>query len=1120
MLGIVVLAVVAALVAPSFINWNAYRAEIAAEVHKATGRRLVIEGPIDVAVLPAPKLSAARVRFANLEGAAAPDMVRLEALDVRIAFWPLLSGRVVVNSVELRGADIELETLADGRVNWEFGPPRAPGAVTGGPAVSSPGAGDAVRLDRVVIADGRVTWRDSGKGTVERVERIDATLAAETLAGPFSLRGRAMARGVPLAVALRAGRIDTGRPIPLNAEVELREARAKGLLSGTFMLGDAPSANLRLDAGGDDLGRAVAALSDGGAGPAILGRPFTLSATLAGDARAFAVNDIALVLNGTRATGAVSATFGPVTEVDATFGINTLDLDAWLAAAATPRKAPVAAPPAKGTRQEAAQPAPFALPKDLRVAVDARIGGITYNKGAIRDVGFQGRLDGGVFHVARLSAQLPGGSDAALAGRVTARDGAPRFDGKLEANVADSRQMLDWLGVDHSAIVRDRLNRITFRTGLAAAGEQLELSDIDLRFDATRIGGGVVVALRERLGIGANLRLDRINLDAYLAEPAAAGPKAPAAPAKGKGEAGGQGGALAALGAFDANLRAEAQSVTLRGVTVSGLALDSTLLGGDLTLRSFRIANLAGGTLDVSGTVAALDRDPVPDLRFSLATQRPDQLFALVGIEPPVAPARISPLAFDGAFKAEAKATRLQADLAAGALKVAVAGTLADLATAPRLGLDLKADHPSFVEFVRLFDPAFTPRIAPKGPFSLEARADGAGLDVKLANVRAQFGEAAVTGEATLAMAAVRPRLTARFKAGPVVAEHFVPASLGGGAKAPASPARAGMPGPSAAGASSGAPWSDAPFELDGLRALDADVQVEAKSLLWRSWQVDAPRIEMALDDGRFELRRVSGSTVGGTFRLAGLLAAPAKKGGPAELRANLDVQRADLRQAMFNIAALDIASGTVTFRTEFAGRGASSRALVSSLAGGGSLEATEGAISGFDLGSVNERLKNLNQPAAFLGLLQTAMSGGTTRFSDLKANFKIAQGVVRSDDIALKADGGSGTATLVADLPNWQIDSNAVFRLEGHRDAPPFRMQLKGPLDAPARIFNLNELQAWLASRAVGGLLQQVLPKKQPQTQAEPAPEQQQKPAPEPRREPSPEEFIRGIFDVLQKKR
>jgi len=186
-----------ALAAPSFISWNDYRAEIATEVRKATGRKLVIEGDIDVALLPAPKLSVAKVRLANLDGARDADMMRLEALDVRIAFWPLLSGKVVVNSVSLRGADIALEVLADGRSNWQFTPQGSSASATGSGANDD---GDdvarAVRLEQVIVSGGRISYRDSRSGTVERIEGIDARLAAETLKGPFVLRGRAGARGL------------------------------------------------------------------------------------------------------------------------------------------------------------------------------------------------------------------------------------------------------------------------------------------------------------------------------------------------------------------------------------------------------------------------------------------------------------------------------------------------------------------------------------------------------------------------------------------------------------------------------------------------------------------------------------------------------------------------------------------------------------------------------------------------------------------------------------------------------------------------------------------------------------------------------------------------------------
>jgi uncharacterized protein involved in outer membrane biogenesis len=50
--GLVVVLVAAALIVPSFINWNEYKGEITAEVEKRTGRTLVIGGDIGLTLLP------------------------------------------------------------------------------------------------------------------------------------------------------------------------------------------------------------------------------------------------------------------------------------------------------------------------------------------------------------------------------------------------------------------------------------------------------------------------------------------------------------------------------------------------------------------------------------------------------------------------------------------------------------------------------------------------------------------------------------------------------------------------------------------------------------------------------------------------------------------------------------------------------------------------------------------------------------------------------------------------------------------------------------------------------------------------------------------------------------
>ena len=52
LIGIVVVAVLAALVVPSFIDWNSYKSQFAEKVRDATGRELVINGDLDLSLLP------------------------------------------------------------------------------------------------------------------------------------------------------------------------------------------------------------------------------------------------------------------------------------------------------------------------------------------------------------------------------------------------------------------------------------------------------------------------------------------------------------------------------------------------------------------------------------------------------------------------------------------------------------------------------------------------------------------------------------------------------------------------------------------------------------------------------------------------------------------------------------------------------------------------------------------------------------------------------------------------------------------------------------------------------------------------------------------------------------
>ena len=137
--GVVGVLIVALLIAPSFIDLNKYKPQILAEVKKATGRDLVIDGPASLSLLPLPSATVSGVKFFNVAGAKNPNMVEVKSITVRPSLLALLVGQLAVDEVTLVEPKIVLEINAEGKPNWEFAP-SVTEAKPAAPKPSSPGA--------------------------------------------------------------------------------------------------------------------------------------------------------------------------------------------------------------------------------------------------------------------------------------------------------------------------------------------------------------------------------------------------------------------------------------------------------------------------------------------------------------------------------------------------------------------------------------------------------------------------------------------------------------------------------------------------------------------------------------------------------------------------------------------------------------------------------------------------------------------------------------------------------------------------------------------------------------------------------------------------------------------
>src|SRR4051794_10567911 len=216
--AVVGLPVVAAGVFLASFDLNGQKPRIQAAVRQATGRDLVLQGPIGVKFSLVPTLTVEGAALANRPGGSRPDRARVRRVEVELALLPLLSRAVEVRRLRLVAPDILLETDAEGRPNWVFSRPAAAAPATPKPAAPMPAApapeqrpaeatGRRLNLSvgRVAIEDGRVTWRDGQTGASRTLGIPGLEVVADGDRGPVRGRGSLTLDGAPIAVEGESG---------------------------------------------------------------------------------------------------------------------------------------------------------------------------------------------------------------------------------------------------------------------------------------------------------------------------------------------------------------------------------------------------------------------------------------------------------------------------------------------------------------------------------------------------------------------------------------------------------------------------------------------------------------------------------------------------------------------------------------------------------------------------------------------------------------------------------------------------------------------------------------------------------------------------------------------------
>ena len=210
--GLLLIALLAVVAVLTLVDPNQFKPQIAAEVRRATGRELRIDGTLGVAWFPWFAVTVREGSLANPPSYPGPALASWRELRLGSRLIPLLRGRIELDRVRIEGLQLSLRTDSAGWSNWEGIGPESADAQDGG----------AWTLAGLDVVDGRVEFVDETgptRATLERLQlRTGAWQSGSTAPVDLQLRFDLLSAGLAardseltLQARLATGRLDLQR---------------------------------------------------------------------------------------------------------------------------------------------------------------------------------------------------------------------------------------------------------------------------------------------------------------------------------------------------------------------------------------------------------------------------------------------------------------------------------------------------------------------------------------------------------------------------------------------------------------------------------------------------------------------------------------------------------------------------------------------------------------------------------------------------------------------------------------------------------------------------------------------------------------------------------------------
>ena len=184
LLTLVVTIAASVVIIPMVMDPNDFKDEIAAKVHQATGRDLLIEGDIKLSVFPWVGLDLGKTRLSEKPEFGEGPLASMDAVEIRAKLTPLLfQQRLEMDTLRLKGLRLNLVRTKDGKFNLDdLTATTTQGPRQDGQKDQQPPKALALTVGGVDVTDARIRYQDRQTGQTIELDKL-SLLTGEILTG-------------------------------------------------------------------------------------------------------------------------------------------------------------------------------------------------------------------------------------------------------------------------------------------------------------------------------------------------------------------------------------------------------------------------------------------------------------------------------------------------------------------------------------------------------------------------------------------------------------------------------------------------------------------------------------------------------------------------------------------------------------------------------------------------------------------------------------------------------------------------------------------------------------------------------------------------------------------------